>query len=101
MQTIMNLLNLNDYSWLALISIDFYFYLEIFHYLKLIWVDEADTLFIYLSYTLKKKGFLPNLKRFFTWIHGKILFWFRRKRGSVPNHISTTEKKGFVPGVPY
>ena len=31
----------------------------------------------YLQIHSKRKGFLRNLKRFFTWAHHKNLFWFR------------------------
>jgi hypothetical protein len=41
----------------------------------------------------KKNGILQNLNRIFTSIHGKILFWFRKKRGLVPNYIWITEIK--------
>ena len=41
--------------------------------------------------TLKKKGFLRNQKRIFPWIHGKILFWFRRKKVSFKTFFEHVE----------
>jgi hypothetical protein len=43
--------------------------------------------------TVKKKGILPNLKRFLTWAHHKILFWFRKTRGFEVNHSVKTKIK--------
>ncbi len=44
----------------------------------------------YTKYTLKK-AFLPNLKRFFLSIRGKILFWFVKTEGSYRTISEKTE----------
>ena len=49
--------------------------------------NRINCSFVFLSEdcTLKKKGFLRNLKRFFTSIHSRNLFWFRENCGFLRN----------------
>ena len=40
-----------------------------------------------MCFNTLEKGFLRNLKRFFTWAHDKNLFWFRKNWGILRNHF--------------
>ena len=63
-------------------------------------IDIIDDLTDYANetttYTLKKKGFLRNLKRFFTSIHSRNLFWFRENCGFLRKPLLKNRKKSSV-----
>ena len=50
-------------------------------------------IFVYYSLHSKKKGFLRNLKRFFTSIHSRNLFRFRENCGFLRNHLLKIVKR--------